>query len=84
MGFRDIEQPSNLDARIELAKRLKEEFSLEMQVLVDPMTDASREQYSQLPGPLWIISPDQKIVAKFPWMDASLVEQFFATTTQGK
>ena len=84
MGFRDIAQPSTLAERIELARRLQQEFSLDLTVLVDPMHDASRKLYSQLPGPLFIISPDQKVVAKYPWMDASLVSQFLTTETAEK
>ncbi|MEQ1905070.1 MAG: hypothetical protein ABL888_12855 [Pirellulaceae bacterium] len=81
MGFRDISQPSTLAERTELARRLKQDFSLNLTVLVDPMHDVSRKLYSQLPGPLFIISPEQKIVAKYPWMDESLVSQFLANDT---
>jgi hypothetical protein len=74
MGFRDIAQPTTLAERTELANRLKDEFGLKMNVLVDSMDDASRALYSQLPGPLFIIGPNQQVIAKHPWMDAALIE----------
>lgn len=74
MGFRDIPQPTTLAERIALATRMKDELGLSMPVYVDSMRDESRELYSQLPGPVFIIAPDRRIIAKFPWAEASWIE----------
>ena len=69
MAFRDIRQPESFVERAVLAKRMKEEFELPMEVLVDTMDDASRKIFSDLPSPVFVIDKNGIVKDKFPWPD---------------
>ena len=76
MAFRDIRQPESFDERVVLAKRMKEEYEMPMDVLVDTMDDTSRELFSDLPSPVFVLDKKGVVRDKFPWPDQ---EQIAAT-----
>lgn len=78
MAFKNIAQPESLDARIALAVRMKNEYELPMQVLVDSMQDQSRAWFSDLPSPVFIIDQEGRIRNKFPWPEANQIESAVA------
>jgi hypothetical protein len=78
MAFRDVDQPQAIDERRALAQRMKDELELPMLVLVDSMDDQSRERYSDLPSPAFVIDRDGRIAAKFPWADADQISAALA------
>jgi len=51
MAFKAIAQPETFEARVELAKKMKDEYEMPMTVLVDTMEDQSRALFSDLPSP---------------------------------
>ena len=53
---------------------MKEEYELPMTVLVDSMEDQSRELFSDLPSPAFVIDRKGIIQAKFPFADAETIE----------
>ena len=69
MAFRNIRQPESFDERVALAKRMKEEYEMPMDVLVDTMDDASRKLFSDLPSPVFVIDKEGYVRDKFPWPD---------------
>lgn len=69
MAFRDIAQPQTLEERCDLASRMVAELELNIPVLVDDMDDRSRELFSDLPSPAFVIGPDGTVAAKLPWAD---------------
>ena len=75
MAFASIVQPENIQQRTELARRMKDELELPMDVLVDAMDDSSRALFGDLPSPAFVIDASGAIVAKFPWAEASLIEK---------
>ncbi len=75
MAFKEISQPQTLAERCALARRMKDELELNMQILIDPLDDRSRELFSDLPSPAFIIDPNGKVVAKFPWADSQQIAQ---------
>lgn len=79
MAFKEIAQPQTLAERCELARRMQEELELKMQILIDPLDDRSRELFSDLPNPAFIIDPSGKVVAKFPWADPQQIAQALRT-----
>ena len=52
-----------------MAKRMKEEYEMPMDVLVDTMDDASRKIFSDLPSPVFVIDKNGVVQDKFPWPD---------------
>ncbi len=79
MAFKEIAQPQTLAERCELAQRMKDELELNMQILIDPLDDRSRELFSDLPSPAFIIDPSGKVIAKFPWADPQQIAQAVRT-----
>ena len=75
MAFVNIGQPESNKARRQLAKRMKDEFELSMPVLVDSMEDQSRELFSDLPSPVFVLDTEGVIQAKFPWPEIELIEK---------
>jgi len=73
MAFKNIAQPETFEQRCALAKRMKDEYELPMTVLVDSMEDQSRELFSDLPSPAFIIDDKGTIREKFPWADAETI-----------
>jgi len=73
MAFRNIAQPETFEARVQLARRMKEEFEMPMTVLVDTMEDQSRALFSDLPSPVFIINSDGIIHQKFPWPESEQI-----------
>jgi hypothetical protein len=75
LAFREVAQPESLEARIELAKKMKTEFEMPMKVLVDTMEDQSRALFSDLPSPVFIIDAKGVIREKFPWPESEQISQ---------
>jgi len=73
LAFKDIEQPESFEARCELAKRMQDEYELPMTLLVDTMEDQSRELFSDLPSPAFVIDAEGIVRDKFPWADAETI-----------
>ena len=73
LAFKDIAQPESFEERVALARKMKDEYELPMTVLVDTMEDQSRELFSDLPSPAFVIDTDGVIKAKFPWADAETI-----------
>ena len=69
MAFGNIAQPATFEERCTLAQKMKEEFEMPMEVLVDTMKDESRELFSDLPSPVFIIDAGGTVRHKFPWPD---------------
>ena len=75
MAFRDIRQPENFDQRVKLAKRMKDEFEMPMDVLVDTMDDSSRKLFSNLPSPVFVLDKEGVVRDKFPWPDQEQIAE---------
>ena len=75
MAFRDIRQPENFDQRVKLAKRMKDEFEMPMDVLVDTMDDSSRKLFSDLPSPVFVLDKEGVVRDKFPWPDQEQIAE---------
>lgn len=71
-----------IDGRCQLARKMKNEFELPMKILVDTMEDQSRELFSDLPSPAFVIDADGVIRAKFPWPEVRLIEKVVAELTE--
>ena len=82
MAFKNIRQPESLEERIELAGRMQEEYEMPMPVLVDTMEDQSREYFSELPSPVFIINAQGQIQAKFPWPDVDQIRDALAANAE--
>ena len=74
MAFKAIAQPETFEARVELAKKMKDEYEMPMTVLVDTMEDQSRALFSDLPSPVFIIDAKGVIRNKFPWPESEQIE----------
>ncbi len=67
MQFQDIDQPVEMDERLELAGRCRSELGVERVIVVDKMDNAVREAYGGLPNSAYIIKPGGEIVYKEAW-----------------
>ena len=74
LAFKEVAQPKNFEERCLLAQKMKDEYELPMQVLIDTMEDQSRALFSDLPSPAFVIDEDGIVRDKFPWADAALIE----------
>ena len=70
MNFQDIDQPIEMEERLELAGRCRSELGLERTIVVDRMDNATREAYGGLPNSAYIIKPGGEIVHKEAWANA--------------
>ena len=67
MDFQDIDQPVEMEERLELASRCRTELGLDLVIVVDKMDNAVREAYGGLPNSAYIIKPGGEIVHKEAW-----------------
>ena len=67
MDFQDIDQPVEMDERLELASRCRSELGVDRTIVVDKMDNATREAYGGLPNSAYIIKPGGEIVFKEAW-----------------
>jgi len=67
MGFQEIDQPVEMEERLELASRCQPELGLARLIVVDKMDNAVREAYGGLPNSAYIIKPGGEIVFKEAW-----------------
>jgi len=67
MNFQDIDQPVEMEERLELAARCRSELGVERMIVVDKMDNAVREAYGGLPNSAYIIKPGGEIVYKEAW-----------------
>ena len=70
MDFQDIDQPVEMEERLELASRCRSELGLGRTIVVDKMDNGVREAYGGLPNSAYIIKPGGEIVFKEPWAKA--------------
>jgi hypothetical protein len=70
MNFQDIDQPVEMEERLELAGRCRSELGLERTIVVDKMDNATREAYGGLPNSAYIIKSGGEIVFKEAWGNA--------------
>jgi hypothetical protein len=70
MSFQDIDQPVEMEERLELAGRCRSELGLERTIVVDKMDNAVRDAYGGLPNSAYIIKEGGEIVFKEPWAKA--------------
>lgn len=82
MAFKAIAQPETFEARVELAKGMKDEYEMPMTVLVDTMEDQSRALFSDLPSPVFIIDAKGVIRNKFPWPESDQIDKAVNEMTQ--
>lgn len=75
LGYRNISQPETFQARCDMAAKMKDEFEMPMDVLVDTMADNSRALFSDLPSPVYILDAGGIVRAKFPWPDQEQIRQ---------
>lgn len=83
MAFVKIGQPKTIEERCELAKRMKSEYEMPMDVLVDSMDDSSRQLLSDLPSPVFVIDKSGTVRAKFPWPNRDQIKQAVAVLASG-
>ena len=69
MAFGNINQPETFKERCTLAKRMIDEYEMPMDVLVDTMQDSSRQLFTDLPSPVYILDAKGIVRSKFPWPD---------------
>ena len=69
MAFADVAQPTTIEQRRALARRIRDELELPLTILVDGMDDGSRALFSDLPSPAFVIGRDGTILDKLPWAD---------------
>lgn len=74
MAYRDIQQPENFEQRCELAAKMKDEFEMPMDVLVDTMEDQSRQIFTDLPSPVYVLDAKGVVQAKFAWPDQEQIK----------
>ena len=67
MDFQDIDQPVEMDERLELASRCTSELGLDRLIVVDKMDNATREAYGGLPNSVYILKPGGEIIYKEAW-----------------
>ncbi|MDB4777996.1 formylglycine-generating enzyme family protein [bacterium] len=83
LAYKDISQPETVAERTKLAKRMKEEFELPMTVLVDSMKDSSRELFTDLPSPAFIIDAQGVLCGKMSWAQPEDISDFLSTMEPG-
>jgi len=84
LAYRDIQQPENFEQRCELAARMKDEFEMPMDVLVDTMEDHSRQIFSDLPSPVYVMDSKGVVRAKFAWPDQEQIKSAVASILADK
>jgi hypothetical protein len=67
MDFQEIDQPVEMEERLELASRCRSELGVGRIIVVDEMDNATREAYGGLPNSAYIIKPGGEIVYKEAW-----------------
>lgn len=82
MAFGDIDQPRNFEERCVLANRMKDEFEMPMEVLVDSMEDQSRDLFSDLPSPVYMVDRYGIVRHKFPWPDQQQISDALKTMNE--
>jgi hypothetical protein len=70
MDFQEIDQPVEMDERLELASRCRTELGLDRTIVVDRMDNGVREAYGGLPNSAYIVKPGGEIVFKEAWAKA--------------
>ena len=53
---------------------MKDEFEMPMDVLVDTMEDQSRQIFSDLPSPVYVMDAKGVVRAKFAWPDQEQIK----------
>ena len=82
MAFKEIAQPETFEARVQLARKMKDEYEMPMTVLVDTMEDQSRALFSDLPSPVFIIDAEGTIRNKFPWPESAQIKSAVAKISE--
>ena len=70
MDFQDIDQPVEMEERLELASRCRAELGLDRLIVVDKLDNAVRDAYGGLPNSAYILKPGGEIALKEPWSKA--------------
>lgn len=84
MAFWDIAQPETFEARCVLAERMKSEYEMPMDVLVDTMDDVSRKLFTDLPSPVFVLDANGVIKHKFPWPDQEQIKEAVEKLGEGE
>jgi len=83
LSFKEIDQPEEYDARLELAKKTCDELSIATLVVIDEMDNAVRDAYGGLPNSAYVIDKGGKILHKEAWARpdewGQLFEELFGT-----
>ena len=83
LTFKEIEQPDEYGARLELAKKSCEELSIATLVVIDGMDNAVREAYGGLPNSAYVIDKGGEVLYKEGWSRpdewGSLFEKLFGS-----
>ena len=56
-----VNEPETLEKRIEVAKKCRDELSMDIPVAVDDMDDTAAKTYDGYPDRLYIVTPDGKV-----------------------
>ena len=67
LSFKEIEQPEEYDARVELAKKTCDELSIATLVVIDEMDNVVRDAYGGLPNSAYVIGKGGKVLYKEAW-----------------
>lgn len=62
---------------------MKDEFEMPMDVLVDTMEDQSRQIFSDLPSPVYVMDGKGVVRAKFAWPDQEQIKLAVASVLAG-
>jgi hypothetical protein len=74
--FRNIHQPQNMEERLKLAYRLREEKKMQMPILVDEVPRKVSKLYGGLPNMIYIIDPEGKVAYYNRWTDVKEIVAF--------
>ncbi|OEG00367.1 hypothetical protein BHF71_00210 [Vulcanibacillus modesticaldus] len=74
--FKNIQQPKNLQERISLARKLKNETKMQIPLLIDEVPRKVSKLYGGAPNMIYIIDPQGKVIYHNRWTDAKEVDEF--------
>ena len=82
MRWRDVDQPTTYEERLQLVNATCSEDHLKIPVLIDNMDNTVRTAYGRLPNSAVIIGKDGIIVEKQGWADPAAIDIIVAQLLQ--
>ncbi len=67
LQFKEIDQPTEFQERVELARRSRSDLQITATIVIDEMDDAVRRAYGMAPNSAFIIDTSGRIVYRNDW-----------------